>query len=55
MENVFSILDCTNHQNVAFATYILEADAEFWWNSVKQLLEEAQAEITWNVFKEAFY
>ena len=29
MENVFSILDCTDHQKVAFASYMLEADVEF--------------------------
>ena len=34
---------------------MLKADAKFWWNGVKQLLEEAQAEITWNVFRDAFY
>ena len=41
MEKVFSILACTNHQKVAFATYMFEADAKFWWNSVKRLLEES--------------
>ena len=55
MEKVFSVLDCTDHQKVAFATYMLEADAEFWWNGVKRLLEESQTEITWIVFKDAFY
>ena len=29
MEKLFSVLDCTDHQKVAFATYMLEADAEF--------------------------
>ena len=32
MEKVLSILDCTDPQKVAFATYMLEADAVFWWN-----------------------
>ena len=41
MEKVFSILDCTDHQKVTFATYMLEADAEFWWNGVRRLLEES--------------
>ena len=30
MEKIFSILDWTDHQKVAFATYMLEADTEFW-------------------------
>ena len=55
MENVFSVLACADYRNVAFATYILEVDAEFWWNGMKWLLEDSQTEITWDVFKEAFY
>ena len=55
MEKVFSVLDCTNCQKVAFATYMLEADAEFWWSGTWRLMEESQVEITWNAFKYAFY
>ena len=46
MEKVFSILDCSDHQKVTFATYILEAEAEFWWNGVRRLFEETQMKIT---------
>ena len=52
---VFSVLACTDYQKVAFATYMLEADAKFWWSGVKRLLESSQTEIIWEVFKEAFY
>ena len=38
MERVFSVLARTDHQKVAFATYVLEVDAEFWWNGMKRLL-----------------
>ena len=55
MEKVFSVLAYTNHQKVAFATYMLEAEAEFWWNSLKWLIEESQTNISWEVFKDAFY
>ena len=34
---------------------MLEANAEFWWNGVRRLLEESQMEITWDVFRDAFY
>ena len=34
IEKVFSVLAYTDHQKVAFATYMLEADAKFWWNNV---------------------
>ena len=37
----FSILASMDYQKVAFATYILEVDAKFWWNGMKRLLEES--------------
>ena len=46
MEKIFSILACTDRQQVAFATYMQEVDVEFWWNIVKRLLEDSQTEIT---------
>ena len=55
MEKVFFILACTNYHKVAFAIYMLEADEEFWWNGMKRLLEESQADITWEMFKGMFY
>ena len=55
MEKVFLVLACTDYQKIAFVTYMLEADAKFWWNDVKRLLEGSQTNITWEVFKEAFY
>ena len=55
MEKVFSILAYTDHQKVAFVTYMLKADAEFWWNGMKRLLEESQTNVSWEVFKGTFY
>ena len=55
MEKVFSVLACTDHQKVAFATYMLETDAKFWWDGVKWLLQESQIDISWEIFKDAFY
>ena len=46
MEKIFSVLDCSDHQKVSFATYMLKADAEFWWNSVRRLYEESHTAIT---------
>ena len=40
MEKIFSILACTNDQMVAFATYMLDAEAKFWWDDMKRLLED---------------
>ena len=55
MEKNFSMLAYTEQQKVAFTTYMLEADIEFWWLSPKRLLENAQTIITQGVFKDAFY
>ena len=49
MEKIFSFFAWTDRQQVAFATYILEAEG------VKRLLEGSQTKITQDVFKEAFY
>ena len=46
MEKVFLVLACTDYQKIAFVTYMLEADAKFWWNDVKRLLEGSQTNIT---------
>ena len=55
IEKIFSVLACTEYQKVVFATYILEADVEFWWTCVKSLLECSQTDIIWEIFKKAFY
>ena len=55
MEKIFTVLAFTDHQKVAFATYMLEADAKFWWNGVKMLLKDSQTENVQHVYKEAFY
>ena len=55
IEKIFTVLACTEEQKVAFATYMLEVDVEFWWVGTKRLLEGTQTHITWDVFKMHFY
>ena len=55
MDKIFCMLTYTEQQKVAFATYMQESGAEFWWASTKRLVEGAQTIITWYVFKGAFY
>ena len=55
IEKIFSVLACTEYQKVAFATYMLEVNAEFWWTRARRLLEGSQIDITWEMFKKAFY
>ena len=46
MEKIFSMLPCVEQQKLAFATYMLEANAKFQWVSTKRLLEYTQTPIT---------
>ncbi|XP_020972595.1 uncharacterized protein LOC107627316 [Arachis ipaensis] len=55
MEKVFTIFPCTEEQQVSYATFMLKADAEFWWDGARRLLEDAGTDISWVTFKEAFY
>ncbi|XP_015944704.1 uncharacterized protein LOC107469839 [Arachis duranensis] len=55
MEKVFTIFPCTEVQQVNYATFMLKADAEFWWDGARRLLEDAGTDISWVTFKEAFY
>ena len=55
IEKIYSMLACSETQKVAFATYILKSDTEFWWKGAKSLMESDQREITWDAFKAAFY
>ena len=55
MEKIFFVLACTEYQKVAFASYMLEVDAKFWWIGARRLLEGSQTNKTQEMFKEAFY
>ncbi|XP_072078032.1 uncharacterized protein [Arachis hypogaea] len=55
MKKVFTIFPCTEVQQVNYATFMLKADAEFWWDGARRLLEDAGTDISWATFKEAFY
>ena len=39
MEKIFSILTCTKEQKISFFAFILKVDAEFWWNGIRNLME----------------
>ena len=55
MEKIFLALMCIEYQKVVFATYMFKGDVEFWWTGARRLLESSQTDITWEVFKDAFY
>ena len=54
MEKIFSILTYTKEQKISFFAFILKVDAEFWWNGIRNLMENDGTPINWEVFKTAF-
>ncbi|XP_015947227.1 uncharacterized protein LOC107472192 [Arachis duranensis] len=42
-------------QHVEFATYVLEGEAEYWWQGIQQLLQQNEGDIPWDSFRDEFY
>ncbi|XP_043717596.1 uncharacterized protein LOC122665507 [Telopea speciosissima] len=55
MEKIFIVLECTDHQRVACATFMLQGEAHMWWKAHKQILIAADPVITWARFVSAFF
>ena len=49
------MLACTELQKVAFATYMLNVNAEGWLANAKRMIKDSQTFINWEVFKAALY
>jgi hypothetical protein len=54
MEKAFDAMDCTDNERVSFATYMLQSSAFEWWDAHRKSYEQG-IQITWKLFKEAFY
>jgi len=57
MEKLMEVMCCTDEQMVSYATFKLTAEAEHWWTSKKDHLQQQVGEgvpITWKNFKDAF-
>ena len=52
MEKSFEILQIADDQKTVFATYMLKEEANFWWESKKNL--EGEGIITWERFSKLF-
>ena len=52
MEKSFEILQIAEEQKTVFATYMLKGEANFWWESKKNLEEEGV--VTWERFSKLF-
>ncbi|XP_043687612.1 uncharacterized protein LOC122638830 [Telopea speciosissima] len=50
LEKNFELLQCSDEQKVACATYMLQGEADLWWQTTKRVLEG----VTWAQFLELF-
>ncbi|PKI61395.1 hypothetical protein CRG98_018203 [Punica granatum] len=56
MERIFSIMEVSDTQHVALATFMLEGDAQYWWEATQRRLDPNSSHvITWAEFTQAFY
>ncbi|PKI67618.1 hypothetical protein CRG98_011998, partial [Punica granatum] len=56
MERIFSIMEVSDTQRVALASFMLEGDARYWWEATQRQLDPNSLDaITWFEFTQAFY
>ena len=48
------MMACSEGQKVAFGTYTLVEEAEYWWENTCQCLDVEGQDVTWDVFKRVF-
>ena len=56
IEKIFTALGCGEEQKVVFASFVLQGEADHWWESKTRLLRTLleRRPITWELFEEAF-
>ena len=54
LEKLFDLMKTSSVERATFAAFMLEEEAEYWWKATKTVLNSRHAEITWEVFIEAF-
>lgn len=55
MENIFRLMNCPDDRKVSFASFMLQGDAELWWEFTREILSPNGGVITWLEFREAFW
>ena len=45
---------CSDGKKVAFGTYTLVEEVEYWWENTHQCIEVEGQDVTWDVFKRVF-
>ncbi|KAF1887745.1 hypothetical protein Lal_00023752 [Lupinus albus] len=54
LERIFKAMSCTDAQKLAYATYLLEKEAESWWEFALRQMEAEGQVIMWCTFREKF-
>jgi len=54
IEKNFQVMACPEGQKVAFGTYTLVEEVEYWWENTRQCLEAEGQDVTWDVFNRVF-
>jgi len=54
VERIFRVMQCTDIQMMRFGTHMLADEADDWWVSIRPVLENGGAAITWVVFRREF-
>ncbi|XP_027905803.1 uncharacterized protein LOC114165359 [Vigna unguiculata] len=53
-EKICRVLGCTDEQRLLFVTFLLVADAEYWWQGMQQLMQTRGEQVTWTAFRTRF-
>ena len=53
-EKIFGVMNCADEQKLAFAMYLLNNDAEYWWAGMKQQIQVREEPVTWDSFRIRF-
>nr|KYP67766.1 hypothetical protein KK1_024118 [Cajanus cajan] len=54
IEKIFNVMDCPLAQKVKLATFMLTADAHFWWEGALQRMIDGGVHLNWDNFKRVF-
>ncbi|XP_029125042.1 uncharacterized protein LOC109788225 [Cajanus cajan] len=54
IEKIFNVMDCPIAQKVKLATFMLTADAHFWWEGALRRMIDGGVHLNWDNFKKVF-
>uniref|UniRef100_A0A151UFW2 CCHC-type domain-containing protein n=1 Tax=Cajanus cajan TaxID=3821 RepID=A0A151UFW2_CAJCA len=54
IEKIFNVMDCPFTQKVKLATFMLTADAHFWWEGALRRMIDGGVHLNWDNFKKVF-